>query len=91
MTRDTERFLRRCLKSESKIITTSNLTKGKCHEDPIRTPQKQSNYLKRGKARVTLSRLVSVAFDWFRQRRAFSVPITERSSDVLASEPQEFP
>ena len=63
-----ERFSTECRK-----ISTTVKQKGQCHKEHV-------TGLKRGKTRVTKSRLVLVfAADWLTRRREFFDPITERS------------
>ena len=64
---ETEQILNRilidCRTTKPKVITAANQYKGKYHKQPIRIQSKVgANYRKRGKTRVTKSRLVLFYF-----------------------------
>ena len=54
-----EQFSIECRKTKTKVITTANQNEDKYHKEPMRTQSKYTG-LKRGKTRVTKSRLVLV-------------------------------
>ena len=75
-----ERLLFECRKTKTKVITTANQNRGKCHKNQLKP---KANTCYRPDARKNTSDQTAIGFsfasDWPRGWREFSRPITERS------------
>ena len=72
-----ELFLIECHKTETEVITSANQKKGTFSGEPMRTQGKNKQTAQSaGNAADQLVIGVSLAFDWLKEWREFSGPIT---------------